>query len=149
MAGRAVEVPTGERVEVALEVSTGNVALEVSVTAEPGATIDSAQVFLFRGKVEVARADQVQAAFTAPDTETAGVVFASPAKPARFQSLVPGAYSVCVIPLTGDMNDPAFLMRVQRHATQLAVYCRAAEVADSPAEQRLEVVSPGMNPLPE
>jgi hypothetical protein len=149
MTGRSVEVAPGDTVEIALDVKTGEVALAVSVTPEEGATIESAQVFLFRGKVEVSRADQVQAAFSAPDTETAGVEFASPAKPARFKSLVPGAYSVCVIPITGDLNDPSFAMRLQRHAAQLAVYCRPAEVAETPAEQSIEVVSPGMNPLPE
>ena len=65
-----------------------------------------------------------------------------------FDELSAGAYSVCVIPITGNMQDPTFMQRVQAAVNDLAVYCLPTTIADSPTAQSFTAVVPAMNPLP-
>jgi hypothetical protein len=68
---------------------------------------------------------------------------------AEFQSVSPGQYSVCVIPISGDMNNPSFQMRLQQHVDQLKVYCATVTVSAAPKQQEHSAVVPPMEPLPE
>jgi hypothetical protein len=150
MSARPVEVAPGARAEVALDIQQGEIVLQIQVRGQEGAAIDSAQVFLFGGEVTATTGRQVSEAFLHnADTGSARMVFATAGNPARFDEVAPGAYSVCTIPIAGDLNDPVFAQRLQRHADQLAVYCQPVQVAASPREQTIPVVVPPMAPLPE
>ena len=68
--------------------------------------------------------------------------------PAEFEELVPGDYTVCSIPITGDMNDPQFMMRINENAQTLKAYCKAAKVPAAPLKQAMTQELPWMTPLP-
>jgi hypothetical protein len=61
---------------------------------------------------------------------------------------VPGPYSACIIPITGDMNDPKFAQRLQENVESLGVHCRPVTVATTPTEQQVTIAVPAMEPLP-
>jgi hypothetical protein len=77
------------------------------------------------------------------------MAFSSGGEPASFEKVKPGEKSVCVVPITGDMNDPGFARRLQENAMKLAVYCARATVKPSPDKQSISREVPAMEPLPE
>ena len=66
----------------------------------------------------------------------------------EFDELVPGDYSVCAIPITGKMDDPTFMQRLQQNLQSLKVYCKAAKVTPAPLKQTVVHELPSMAPLP-
>jgi hypothetical protein len=148
LASAQVTVEPGKTARVELAIATGNITLEVEIRGEADAAIDAAQVFVFEGAARAANAKQLLALFSDGAGGGSRVAFAFPPKPAAIEGLNPGAHSVCVIPINGDMNDPTFMERLQRHSDQLAVHCRPATVAPTPATQRFTAVVPPMAPLP-
>lgn len=141
-----VNVVAGQTVTVNLDIKVGEVELDVGVQPASGATVNAAQIFLFHGSVTMATAKDVQAAFLGGNA--AGMKFWFGTAPAAFDSLVPGDYSACSIPLTGNMQDATFMQRVMENANLLKVYCTAVKVAAAPAKQTLVVTLPAMTPLP-
>ncbi|MEZ4365857.1 MAG: carboxypeptidase-like regulatory domain-containing protein [Kofleriaceae bacterium] len=146
--GTTVEVAPGKRAEVTLEFAVGDVTLTVSVAGLAGAHIDGAQVFLVRGIAAFANGQDITDATLKGGSEVVGMKFSFGGAPAVFPELVPGKYSVCTLPITGDMNDPVFAQRLQENAMKLAVYCKQVEVTPSPKAQELVHEVPAMNPLP-
>ncbi len=144
---RMVTVRAGERLVVDIDLPTGHVDLTVHVQGADGATIDSAQILILKGQVQLSvAADLAKAAASAEG----GIMssFWMPAKPAQFAELVPGEYSLCAIPINGDMNDPAFLQKLQKHRMSLKVHCSPLVVESSPQSQTHTAVIPPMDPLP-
>ena len=68
--------------------------------------------------------------------------------PPEFDELMPGDYSVCTIPITGNIADPAFQQAIQANAQLLKVYCKQVKVTPSPNEQKTSHEVPSMEPLP-
>jgi len=68
---------------------------------------------------------------------------------ASFLKVTPGNYSVCVIPINGDMNDPDFAQKLQRNVETLEVHCQQTEIAESPENQSYNALVPPMAPLPD
>ena len=67
----------------------------------------------------------------------------------EFDELVPGDYSVCTIPITGDLSDTTFQQRMQEHLNALKVYCKAAKVLASPAKQIVHAGTAGDDAVPD
>ena len=63
-------------------------------------------------------------------------------EPAKFEGVIPGAYSACAVPIPGDINSPADMVKIQQHLDKLVVACIPATVAESPAQQSLNVPVP-------
>jgi hypothetical protein len=57
---------------------------------------------------------------------------------------VPGDYSVCTVPITGDLSDQTFQARIQEHMQELKVYCKQAKVLPSPTKQTFVAEVPAM-----
>ena len=66
----------------------------------------------------------------------------------EFDELVAAGYSVCTIPITGDLNDSTFAQRLQEHTDVLKVYCKKIALAASPQKQTIVHEVPAMEPLP-
>ena len=66
----------------------------------------------------------------------------------KFEELVAGKYSACIIPITGSMSDPTFMQRIQENMQTLKVYCKPVTLAPSPNAQTLVAEVPAMTPLP-
>ena len=68
--------------------------------------------------------------------------------PPEFDELVAGDYSVCAIPITGDLNDPKFQQRLQEHMRRAQGLLQAGEGRAVAAKQTVIAEVPAMTPLP-
>ena len=66
----------------------------------------------------------------------------------EFDELLAGNYSICTVPITGNLADPAFQQQLQANVQALKVYCRKVTVTPSPDKQTIVQQVPGMVPLP-
>jgi protocatechuate 3,4-dioxygenase beta subunit len=141
-------VTAGKQTKVTVDIPVGAVTLTVQVKALPGNKVDSAQIFLMRGAIAIKNAKELTELFLGGSA--VGMKFwLGEGKPLpEFDELVPGGYSVCTIPITGDLNDTTFQQRLQQNTDILAVYCKQAKVAPSPTKQTFVHDVPAMPPLP-
>jgi protocatechuate 3,4-dioxygenase beta subunit len=147
-ATKQIVVEAGKSVRADIVIDVGEIDLSVTVVAKTG-TIDATQVFLFSGNVSVSSGAQINAVFLAASKKGgAKMAFAAGGKSATFAKIRAGAYSICSIPITGNMNDPLFAKRLQAHAAKLKVHCQPHTVAPSPSKQSLTLTLPPMVPLP-
>jgi hypothetical protein len=143
-----VQVRAGQEAKVTIDIPVGNLTLAVQVKAQAGQVVNSAQVFLFRGAIAVKNAKELTEGFLSGGVQ--GMKFwLGEGKPLpEFEELVAADYSVCTIPITGDLNDATFQRRIQEHMDALKVYCKRVAVAASPAKQTIVHEVPAMAPLP-
>jgi hypothetical protein len=142
-----VTVQAGRQARANIDIPVGSVTLAVTIKPQKDQKVDSAQVFLFRGNVFARNAKELTSGFLAGGVQ--GMKFwLGEGKPIpEFEELVAGAYSVCTIPITGDLNDPTFQQRLQEHMEELKVYCKQVKVTASPAKQTFVHDVPAMTPL--
>jgi protocatechuate 3,4-dioxygenase beta subunit len=144
----SVTVTAGRTASVTIEIPAGDLALEVTIKPIAGAKLDSAQVFLFPGTINYTTGKELV------DGSMQGVgasmkFWFGPDKPQpEFGELVAGAYSLCSIPITGDMNDQTFMQRIQENVPTLRVYCKPVMLQPQPAKQAVLQTLPAMTPLP-
>lgn len=143
-----VVVMAGRESKVTIDIPVGQITLTVNIKPAAGAKVDAAQVFLFNGSVSLANGKQLTEAFLGGGAQGMKFWFGADKPPASFDELVPGEYSVCSIPITGDMSDPKFGSRIQENVATLKVYCRVTKLAASPNAQKLDQELPSMTPLP-
>jgi protocatechuate 3,4-dioxygenase beta subunit len=148
MAATTATVKAGEVVEADLTIEEGDISLEVTISGVEGATIDAAQVFLFRGAADVKTGGELNKLFLS-EASNAKMGFAFGKASAKFTKVTPANYSVCIIPINGDMNDPSFAQKLQRHVSEIAVYCQQLNITETPDAQTYNAVVPPMTPLPE
>lgn len=143
-----VEVTAGQQATANIEIPVGDVTLTVQVKPLPSNQVDAAQLFLFAGSVNLTTAGQLSAGIFKNSLQ--GMKFwLGAGKPAPdFAELVAGGYSLCAVPITGDMSDPQFLQRLRQNQQVLKVYCKATNVTATPAAQTLTIELPSMVPLP-
>ncbi len=165
-----MEVIGGETARPTLRPSTAGVEVEISVRDLGGMPIEAAQVLLLRKKVQaktVKKLIRIIGALGSKGTLHLGFVAERRAllgvggdplarsprpepldKIARFRTVVPGRWSLCVIPIGGDLKDPVFKKRLGEANAGLTVNCRRVRVKPAPAKQRIVVQVPLMKPLP-
>ncbi len=143
-----VQVTAGKPTSVAIDIPVGNITLDVDIRALPNNQVNSAQVFLFSGVVTFGNGKQITDGFLQGGAQGMKFWF-GPGKPApEFDQLVPGDYTECTIPITGDLSDPQFQQRLQQNMQALKVYCQPVKVASSPPTQTVVAQVPAMTPLP-
>jgi hypothetical protein len=143
-----VQVTAGKQTIANVEIPIGEVTVTVQVKPRAGNKLDAAQIFLFAGTVNVSTGRQlVDGVF---QSSVQGIKFwLGPGKPVpEFAELVAGDYSICGLPITGEMTDMQFQHRLQENMQLLKVYCKAAHVTPSPLSQTFEMELPAMTPLP-
>lgn len=147
--GKDVEVLERRNVVVDIEVEVGDIALTVIIQGKDEAKIDAAQVFLMKGQHSPTTAKQLTEAFL--QNQSGGIMqsFALGTDRVTFDKVIAAEYSVCVIPLNGDLSDPTFLARLQEKSNFLKVHCTVYNVAPTPKTQSTTSVVPAMEPLPE
>lgn len=144
-----VDVTAGQTANVAIDIPVGTITVTVTVKALAGAKLDAAQVFLLRGSVAVQTAKQLNDTFGSGGMAGMKFWFGDGKPQPTFDEVVPNEYSVCGIPITGNMMDPTFAQRLQEHVDLLKVYCKPLHVGASPVQQALELDLPAMAPLPD
>jgi protocatechuate 3,4-dioxygenase beta subunit len=143
-----VRVTAGQRARADLVIPIGEVTLTVEIKGKDGARIDAAQIFLFRGAVTADNAKEVSDRFMAGDAAGMNLWFGGADFP-TFDQLPAGGYSVCVLPINGNLADLQFQQRLQEHLEHLDVHCKAVTVAARPLSQRHVATVPVMKPLPD
>jgi hypothetical protein len=143
-----VQVTAGKQTVANVDIPVGEITATVQVKALPDNKVDAAQIFLFAGTVNVSNGRQlVDGIFQSAVQGTKFWLGAD--KPAPdFPELVPGTYSICALPITGDLNDMQFQQRLQQNLHLLKVYCKAARVTPTPAAQSFTAELPAMVALP-
>lgn len=144
-----VEVVAGKPSTVNIDIPVGNVTVVVTVKPLAGAKVDAAQVFLFHGQVAAQTAKQLNDTFGSGGMQGMKFWFGDGKPMPEFEQIVPGDYSACGIPITGNMMDPTFQQRLQEHVDVLRVYCKPVHVAASPEKQGVSLELPAMTPLPD
>ena len=158
----SISVAPGQTTEVEFSFSAVDVVVDLVVRGEGGAILDEAQLFVFPGKVAVADARSLEAALLSlTQRGQFRMGFANPYdvasgddaaevdgdKHLEFGDLAPGNYSVCVLPIGGELKDPSVRRRINDHVEELAVYCDPVAVS-AQRRQRIVVEVPPMKPLP-
>lgn len=145
---RTVQVEAGKQTSVTIDVPVGTIKLTVVVAPQPGAEVAGARLFLFSGTVAFEDYAQLSSQLLNGVQGQADWEGAA-SRPAAFERVVPGDYTVCTIPLAWSPNDQVQMKRLHSaDRTLFKVYCAPACVVAAPEEQTLTVEVPSMAPLP-
>ena len=143
-----VNVVAGQETVVTIDIPVGQITLVVQPKALPGHKMDAAQVFLFAGLVAPTNGKQLFDAFIQGGALGMKIWFGEGKPVPEFTEILPGEYSVCTIPLSGNIMDPAYGKRLQEQSALLKVYCRQTKIAAAPLKQTIVHEVPSMVPLP-
>ena len=143
-----VQVQAGKETKTTIDIPVGTLTLAVQIKPQAGAKVDSAQVFLFRGRIFVTNAKDLTDGFLAGGVQGMKFWWGDGKPLPEFDELIAGEYSICTVPITGDLSDSTFAARLQEHMDALKVYCKGVHVASSPQKQTVVQEVPAMAPLP-
>jgi len=148
--GAKATVEPGKRTQADIRIEAGEITLNVAVLGQGGVKIPLAQVFVFKGAAAPKNGKQVQEAFLGlAKAGGAMMSFVKDGGSAQFKNVAPATYNICVLPINGDIQDPSFRARLQKHSGKLRVHCKPYVVGSSPSEQSFSANVPPMDPLPE
>lgn len=142
-------VTAGKQSTVNIEIPVGEIALTVTIKALPNHKVDAAQVFLFAGMVAISTGKQLTDSMFQGAAQGMKLWLGKALPMPEFTELVAGDYSMCTIPITGDLTDTTFGARLQQSIPTLKVYCKSIKVKQSPVKQTVTHDLPSMTPLPE
>ena len=120
---RTVKIGPGETIDLELDIGAGGVSFSAAVRGKQGATIGSAQVIMFPGRVRPTVAAEVNKLVIQKGATVRASFAHTDGRPARFSRMPPGLYSVCVVPLDGDYRDPEYSRALRPTVERLAVHC--------------------------
>ncbi len=140
------QVTAGKQSSVTIDIPVGEITLTVTIKAKPGDQVDAAQVFLFEGVAAATNAKQLTDSFLKGGAKGMKIWFGKDQPMPELTELVPGNYSVCTIPITGDLMK--LQPRINANMEALKVYCKAVTITPSPAKQAFVHEVPAMSPLP-
>jgi len=143
-----VNVIAGQQVTANIDVPVGEITVTAQIEPRPGNKVDAAQVFMFAGTVNLSTGRQLIDGVLQRSLQGAKFWFGADKPPVEFTEIVAGDYSICALPITGDMADQQFQRRLQSNLALLKVYCKPAHVAAAPLAQRFAIDVPAMSPLP-
>lgn len=141
-----VNVVAGQETKVNIEIPVGQITLGVTIKAQPGHKVDSAQVFLFNGMVVLKDAKQLVDGLFQGGMQGMKLWFGGDSAMPEFEELVAGEYSICSVPITGNMMEVQQKMQQNMHLVK--VYCRQVKVTPGPLKQSVVHEVPSMDPLP-
>jgi hypothetical protein len=143
-----VDVKTGQDTKVNIEIPVGEITLAVTFKALPGHKVDAAQAFLFNGAVVATNLKQMTDSAFKGGMVGMKIWLGAAMPPPEFDELLPGDYSICTIPITGNIADPALQQQLQTQAQLLKIYCKPVKVAAQPTKQAVTQELPSMDALP-
>lgn len=143
-----VTVTAGKETKVTIDIPVGTLSLTVTIKPLAGNQVDAAQVFLMSGLVAPATGKQLIDGMFQGGGQSMKFWLGGTMPMPKFEELVAGKYSACIIPITGSMSDPTFMQRIQENMQTLKVYCKPVTLAASPNAQTLVAEVPAMTPFP-
>src|SRR5262249_45617248 len=120
---QTVTVQANQVAHLDIDVSQGTVTLAVKVAAPPEANVHTAQVFLASGTILARTAEELSDAINARGAGASYSAISFKDEAAKLEKVRPGAYSACVIPIPGDVNSPADMMRLSGRLDKLIAVC--------------------------
>ncbi len=149
---KTVEVVAGRSIDASIDIPTGELELTVTIEPKPGATVNAAWLLLVRGAFAAQNGKALMDAFLAVEGGGEGgaagtQIWFGGAAPV-FTELVAGSYTVCALPITGNIMDRTLSERINANLEKLEVVCKGVIVTAAPAKQSTTLVTPAMRPLP-
>jgi hypothetical protein len=127
---KTIAVEAGQTAELDIDIPSTGINVTVNVTPAV-----FTQVFLVSGAIAPHSAADIIDLAVARGAGTVHPGFAMKDQPAAFDKIPPGGYTICGIPIPGDVNDMAAMQQLRNNADKLPVYCTQATVAPDPASQ--------------
>ena len=135
---KQIEVPSGKQVTIDLVVEPGAVTLDVTVVARQG-KVGVANVWLASGSITAKTANELGLKLAAAGPGASQWVIIRNGEPARVSEVVPGAYSVCVVPFPAEVKGMAAMGYGERHGDTLPAFCKPVTVSPAPDTQAAQV----------
>ncbi len=144
---KVVTIEPEKTVVLDLDLPAGGVVVTVSLAPPPGVSVTTAQVFLVSGNIAAANAEQFTDRIGEMGAGSLQQGFVLKGEPVKLENVKPGTYSACAIPIPGDINNPADMIKIQNAMDKLVVACQPATIAADPPEQSLAVKVPAPPPI--
>jgi hypothetical protein len=135
---KEIAVPSGKEVTIDLTADPGTVTLAVAAVAKSG-KVGVANAFLTSGIVAARTQTDLGLKMAASGPSSSQWVIIRNGEPAKFNEVIPGAYSVCIVPFPAEVQGMAAMGYADRHSDSLPAYCQQVRVQPSPATQSASV----------
>jgi uncharacterized GH25 family protein len=146
LASRSVVVVSGKTAQVTLTLPKSDLTLEVSVVGGDGKPVDNAVVAIISGgPVSVKTGEDLEDLLASRGEggyQQGMILQTAPKRSITFANIEAGPWSVCAIPMKGNLMDPQVAEQLQKDADKLAVYCAHTTVTAAPNAQTFTVKVP-------
>jgi len=135
---KEIAVPSGKEVTIDLTADPGTVTLAVTAVAKSG-KVGVANAFITTGVVAARTQTDLGLKMAASGPSSSQWVIIRNGEPAKFNEVIPGAYSVCIVPFPAEVQGMAAMGYADRHSDSLPAYCQQVRVQPQPATQNANV----------
>jgi uncharacterized GH25 family protein len=137
---KEIVVPSGKDVTLDLSADPGSVTLAVTAHGKGGVKIGVASAFLATGVVAAKTMTDLSLQIAGAGASSSQWVIIRNGEPAKFTEVVPGTYSVCVVPFPVEVQGMAAMGYAERHSDSMRAFCQSVKVNAAPSEQSTQVV---------
>jgi hypothetical protein len=131
-------VPSGGEVRADLAADPGNITL--NVVAQPASgTLGLAMAWLANGSITATNAHDLSLQMAASGAGTSQLAVSLIGGPIVYSEVIPGAYTLCVVPFPGDIKGAQAIGYIQLHGVTLPAFCQPEVVTPAPATQSATV----------
>jgi hypothetical protein len=131
-------VPSGGQARADLAADGGSITL--TVTAQPAAgKLGLAVAWLANGAVSATNASGLSLQMAALGAGASQLAISLTGGPITYSEVIPGAYSICVVPFPSDIVPSAAMGYIQQHGQTLPAFCQSEVVTPAPAAQSATV----------
>jgi protocatechuate 3,4-dioxygenase beta subunit len=131
-------VPSGGEVRADLAADPGNITL--NVVAQPGTgKLGLAMAWLANGSITATNAHDLSLQMAASGAGTSQIAISLTGGPIIYSEVIPGAYTICVVPFPADLQGAQAIGYIQTHGLALPAFCEPEVVTPAPATQSATV----------
>lgn len=135
---KVVVVKSGGETTVDLTVAVGTVTLQATPVAKNG-TFGVGSVWLVSGVLAATTSRELSYRMAGAGAGASQWQILARGGAATFPELVPGPYTVCVVPLPAEIRGMGSMDYMEKHGDVLPTYCKQIAVAAAPATQAVDV----------
>lgn len=132
-----------QRTPLDIDVPLGGQTLTIHVLEHDGQRLMNGQLYLSTGALQVATLGQLETMLASRGEGQTRVQLLLNAQPVSVSRLSAGHYTLCVVPVRGDLDNPTQTQRLRDGASQLPVFCRAVDISQVGPPEQLEFRLPG------
>jgi protocatechuate 3,4-dioxygenase beta subunit len=142
MQTEVARVESGKVAHVDLALVRTDLSLTLTVVTVEGKPVKSGIAFLVNGACNATTAIEIEHVLAAKGAGGFQQGFIAGGQPKTFPNLSAGSYTVCVLPVEGDVRDQNDAEHAFRDPDALPVTCKPIVVAASPSSQSVTVAVP-------